>query len=189
MHYLILVKHAMPEIAAGLPSSQWQLSAEGREAAATLAVHLDPYMPCRMFASSEPKAVQTAQVLSDRAGIEFEIRGDLAEHDRSNVPLLSDEDFASGMAEFFRIPDRCVFGTETADQAYARFASAVDDILGCRPEQNTVVVSHGTVISLFVARHLAIDPYVIWQGLGLPSFISMTLPDFRQTKIVGRVPE
>jgi hypothetical protein len=33
-----------------------------------------------------------------------------------------------------------------------------------------LVVTHGTVVSLYLSRWARIDPYLFWEKLGLPSF-------------------
>ena len=80
----------------------------------------------------------------------------------------------TAVAEFFRNPDRLVLGCETADQAHARFAGAVGRLLQEHAASNLVVVAHGTVISLFVARLLGWEPFPLWRRLGLPSFVVLS---------------
>ena len=64
-----------------------------------------------------------------------------------------------------------VFGNETAEQASQRFQSAIDSILKKFPDQTTIVVAHGTVISLYVSHFNKISILSFWQELGLPSFV------------------
>jgi broad specificity phosphatase PhoE len=72
-----------------------------------------------------------------------------------------------------------VWGNETAEQAGERFSGALHEILERYPDENVAVVAHGTVITLFVARHAAVEPFVFWKRLGLPSFCVLTLLPFR----------
>jgi broad specificity phosphatase PhoE len=60
-----------------------------------------------------------------------------------------------------------------------RFSGALHEILERYPDENVAVVAHGTVITLFVARHGAVEPFVFWKRLGLPSFCVLTLLPFR----------
>ena len=178
MTILILVKHAMPEIDPNIPARYWRLSAEGRQAASALADTLASYHPSVLIASPEPKARETAEIIAARLGLEMAIDSELYEHDRANVPFLSQPAFREAVAEFFARPDELVFGNETAQQARQRFTQAVEQIIAAHPDENIVIVAHGTVISLFAGHHAGIDPLRLWQRLGLPSYIVLSLPDF-----------
>jgi hypothetical protein len=70
--------------------------------------------------------------------------------------------------------------------AHRRFASALNAIL--EDNKGTVlVVSHGTVISLFVSRATGIDGFSLWRRLGLPSFVVLSLPGLRLKEVVEQV--
>ena len=60
---LILVKHALPELQAGLAPRHWQLGAPGRAGAKRLSDALRRLGPVRLEHSPEPKAAQTAEVV------------------------------------------------------------------------------------------------------------------------------
>ena len=47
-----------------------------------------------------------------------------------------------------------------------------------------MVVSHGTVMALFVARYNPIDSYRFWKQLKMPAMIALDLPDFRIRKVI-----
>jgi hypothetical protein len=49
------------------------------------------------------------------------------------------------------------------------------------------MVSHGTVISLFVAECARIDPYDLWRKLELPSYVVLSLPELQLLDVVGSV--
>ena len=51
---------------------------------------------------------------------------ELAEHDRSNVPVMETREFISSVALFFREPDRLVLAGAVADREVAGVASAVE---------------------------------------------------------------
>lgn len=107
----------------------------------------------------------------------------LHEHDRRNTPYLANkQDFEAAIANCFAQPDTLVFGNETAQQALHRFTDAV--ALVCKGStsnlvaSNLVVVSHGIVISLFVAAHNGINAFAFWKGLAMPDCVVLRLPDF-----------
>jgi broad specificity phosphatase PhoE len=64
--------------------------------------------------------------------------------------------------------DMLVMGSETATQARERFARAVEAVLQRHMAGNVVIVARGTVITLFVAAVAGIEPFPLWQRLGLP---------------------
>src|SRR5829696_1042016 len=149
---LILVKHSLPEIQQSLPAKEWKLSEEGSRRAGQLAERLIQYQPEILISSTEPKALGTAEILSEKFNLKPQIVDDLHEHDRSSAPYLSRDDFENSVRAFFANPDKLVFGNETANEAYERFAQAVYSILESYQNKTVVVVAHGTVISLFVSR-------------------------------------
>lgn len=170
-----------------MPPSLWRLTEAGRMNCTPVAEHLAAHHPDIIITSAEPKAAETAQIVADILGRPFEISEGLGEHDRSNVEFLSTERFEAAVAEFFREPRRLVFGRETADQAHSRFAGAVDRIVADHPGKTVVLVTHGTVIALYVARGPALDPLPLWKRLGTPAFVVVSLPERQVPKIVDRV--
>ena len=173
--YLILVKHSLPEIQTDRPANTWRLSAEGRSRAQRLAEQLTGFEPEAILSSSEPKAQETAEILAEQLHLEMQVIPDLYEHDRSNAPYLSHESFQASIRDFFQKPDDLVFGNETADQAYSRFYKAIHSVLMNHRDKTVVVMTHGTVISLFVSRLTGTSALELWNQLGLPSFIAMEL--------------
>jgi broad specificity phosphatase PhoE len=173
--YLILVKHSVPEIQADRPASTWKLSEEGQKRAQQLAEQLKGFEPEVIVSSKEPKAKETAEILAGQLLLDLQIVPELHEHDRSNVPYLSHDTFQSSIQDFFQKPDELVFGRETANEAYARFYRVVHFILNKHRDKTVVVVTHGTVISLFVSRLTGSSDLELWKQLGLPAFVAMDL--------------
>lgn len=149
-----------------------------------LAENLRPHEPESVVSSEEPKAVETAEILSERLGIGSVAHPGLHEHDRTDVPFLGDDEFYRTARTFFQNPGEPVWGDETADQARERFEGAVQNVLDERGEAVTAVVAHGTVISLLVARHNEVDAYGFWRELGLPSFCILSAPGFELQEVV-----
>ena len=119
-------------------------------------------------------------------GKPLEIVDGLHEHDRSNVPFNA-ESFHDSVAHFFRHAAFLVLGKETADQAHARFAAAVEGILAEHVDRNIAIIAHGTVISLYVARAAGLDPMCLWERLGLPSYVVLSVPGLQVSEVVESV--
>jgi broad specificity phosphatase PhoE len=173
--YLILVKHSVPEIDRDRPANTWALSDEGQFRAHRLVEELKSFETEVIVSSAEPKAKETAEIIAADLKLDMQIFPSLHEHDRSNVPYLSQEAFQNSIRDFFRESDQLVFGNETANQAHARFYKALHSVLDKNRNKTIVVVTHGTVISLFVSRLTGSSDLELWNKLGLPSFVAMDL--------------
>lgn len=178
MRKLILVKHAAPHIIPTLPAHAWHLSADGQQRCRLLARLLAPYCPATIVSSREPKAAETAAHIATHLHTSWRLGEGLHEHDRANVAYLTREHLDNAVAAFFSHPDELCLGQETAHQARMRFDTAIGKILSDTPVGNVIVIAHGTVITLFVAHHTGLPAFPLWQRLGLPSFVVLTLPEF-----------
>jgi broad specificity phosphatase PhoE len=179
-HNLLFIRHSLPDFDPALPANQWHLSEQGRQRAGLLAERLAGFHLQVIVASQEPKAGETAQILAEALRIPCRTAPGLHEHQRSRAAYTSQEDFGASIQALFDQPDFLVFGDETAGQAYTRFAQAVqavqavqENYLGQSP---LAIVSHGTVISLYVARLYGLDPYPFWKSLTLPCMVILSTP-------------
>lgn len=169
--HTLLVRHARPRIDPAVPSADWTLSEAGEAAAERLAQRLSGFAPTAALASPEPKAFRTAELVCGRLGLSPRLHPDLAETRRRTVGFLSAEAVEAGVAAFFANPGRLVFGEETADAAFERFSAALESArTGDGP---LLVVSHGTIISLYVSRVSGADPMDIWRSLTLPHALAL----------------
>ena len=186
MHRLVLVKHSMPEIERDKPASAWNLGEVGRRRSELLAARLSEFSPEVIWSSSEPKAIETGQIVADEFSVPVEIADGLEEHHRDNVPFLSKEVFEEAVERFFRCPDRLVLGTETAEQASNRFVAAIDKVIDAG-QADSIVVTHGTVMTLYAASLAGVQTMAFWRRLGLPSYVVLTVPDMRIESVVDGV--
>ncbi|MCG8349723.1 MAG: phosphoglycerate mutase family protein [Chloroflexales bacterium] len=171
MSKLILIKHSLPLIDPNAPAAEWELSVEGVRRCARLADALTAYLPAVLVSSPKPKAHATAANLAERLNLSVTTVAGLGEQHRRTAPFLTDAAFCAAMQTFFALPDELVFGEETADAAYTCFAAALESLLEHYPQDNLLVVAHGTVISLYVSRRTHGEAFALWRQLGLPSFI------------------
>ncbi len=185
---LVLVRHSLPEMEPDVRASQWRLSDEGQHRCEPLAQRLAGYKPTMIVASLEPKAVETGQIAADILGIPFATAPGLHEHERPKAGLFSTrEQFEAQVVHLFERPGELILGNETADQAHARFASAIAAVVEQHPSGNLALVSHGTVLTLFVTRANGLDPAPFWKRLGLPSFVVLSLPGLGLLGVVESV--
>ena len=184
MTRLLLVKHSLPKIVETVPAREWTLSSEGRERARELAEKLSLFQPDVIVSSLEPKARQTAEIIAEEWRLNVQALDGLHEHERSRVPFLPKGEFESLAKNFFENPNSLVFGDETAADALTRFQKAIDSSLRSTRANTPIVVSHGTVISLFVASVSGCDGYSLWQELELPSCVIL---DIETTSVVEKI--
>ena len=179
---MILVRHSVPAVVPGVDAAEWRLSDEGRTRAAELAEKLAVYGPSRIVTSDEPKAGETAAIIAVRLG-DVPVVSDpaLREHDRRGAPYFADERaFQATMARFFAAPKELIFGRETAAEARARFTAAVSRIIAQAGDAcDIMVVTHGTVMALYLASVSGGDAYALWRGQTLPCYAALALPDLR----------
>jgi broad specificity phosphatase PhoE len=182
---LLLVRHAAPLVDPALPSARWSLSAAGRAACGPLAVALAPFAPRAIVTSDEPKAIETGALLGAALGVAAVAGAGLHEHDRTGVPVLAPAAWQAAMVGFFASPDERVLGRESAREAADRFAAAVARVVAEAPTGTLAIVAHGTVMSLFAARHGAGDAHALWRRLLMPCALVMTEPGFQLAGIVA----
>ena len=185
MRRLVLVRHSKAEIDPHKPAASWRLDDTGRRRSELLAGRLRGFNLRVAWSSREPKAVETAEIVAAALEVPVQTADGLEEHHRRGVPYFpSRDEFESAVEQFFLKPDQLVLGEETAGQALSRFTAAIDDVLDAG-QTDTVVVTHGTVMTLYVARVAGVRPMDFWRRLETPSFVVLTLPDLRIQSIVA----
>lgn len=187
MAYLVLVRHSISTQDKNTPAAEWGLTPEGATRCGILADKLAPFRLTQIITSIEPKARLTGELVAERLQLPTQQAENLHEHERRQTGWLSAEAFKASVKDFFAQPDTLVFGEETAQDCYQRYAGAVEQILTRYPEQNLAIVSHGTVMSLFIGRQNNIDPLPLWDGFGMPAFVVLSLPRYEVVEIVNDV--
>jgi broad specificity phosphatase PhoE len=184
---LVLVKHAMPVQEPAVAPRHWRLGLEGEHQSRRLASRLLAYAPLRLVASPEPKALMTGQLVAAELGLNVSAAAGLEEFDRPPLPLMPKAEHERTVAPIFGDLHRLVLGAESGRDALTRFSAAVDTELAQTDAPNLVAITHGTVISLFVAAHNDIDGFALWKQLACPSFVVLDVPSFLVREIVSAV--
>jgi broad specificity phosphatase PhoE len=109
----------------------------------------------------------------------------LQEIDRPVLPIMAPAEHERVNARIFSEADSRVIGGESAREAQERFAAAMRIELGRADTGNLVVVTHGTVISLFVREHNDVDAFQLWKRLQCPSFVVLEKPSLRLVEVVN----
>ncbi|GCE46452.1 broad specificity phosphatase PhoE [Thermosporothrix hazakensis] len=184
---LILVRHSLSRVDPATAAKQWELTEEGAERCRVLARRLAPYRPTAIVSSVEPKAQETARILASELQLPWRTAENLHEHEREGMPFLDAERWQETIARFFAEPERLVFGRETALQARQRFEQALQTALAQQPAEQLIVVSHGTVLTLFAAQLLGVKPLAFWKALAMPAYLVFELPAWRCVEVAQQV--
>jgi broad specificity phosphatase PhoE len=185
---IVLVKHALPTLEAGVPAREWQLNKDGEAQARGLAARLHSFMPFELTSSHEPKARRTAEIVASELGMPFRAQVGLEEFDRPALPLLPANEHTALNAPIFSDLSRRVLGRESGAEAMQRFRAAVVSLIDAnRLSEPLVIISHGTVIALLVSAHNDVDGFQLWRELSCASFLVVTYPGFKLVSGVERI--
>jgi broad specificity phosphatase PhoE len=167
---IVFIRHGKPQIEEGIPSARWRLSDDGRKSVTALADRFRDFTFRVVASSPEPKAIGTAEALAAPLGLAVEVDAGFAEHARRSVGFLSRDDLESRISRLFDRRDELVFGDETANQAYARFCTALERQTAKRAS-NIMIVTHGTILTIYLSHVAAIDPLPFWRALATPAAV------------------
>lgn len=187
---VILIRHALPALRSGVPARDWLLG-EGAEATCrALAADIDRQLEgtdrrvTRLWSSSEPKAIGTAEVLAAWWELpDPTVHPGLDEHRRGPQPLVDDFAWRETVGRLFEQPDELVLGEETASEALARFAAAMAEVAAAGEGGLSAVVTHATVMTLLLAAPNGLEPLQFWGSLRLPDALFLSSSGWR---LLGR---
>lgn len=179
MGELLLIKHAPPEITPQVISHRWVLSAEGRARCGWLAEVCRSRGVRRIFASPEPKTLETAALVAMALDLPVRPLDGLQENDRTGLGFVSAGALEARIAAYFEHPDAVVIGAESARSVLTRFQAAIDLAARGATEGVVAVVTHGTAMSGFIAAHNAVTPLEAWRDLTLPGVAVLDASTYR----------
>ena len=176
---LVLVKHAIPILDASIAPKHWNLGDEGEAQASLLADNIKSYLPFSLYSSEEAKATKTAKIIALALELDLTIVYGFKEIDRPAGPLLSQKEHRNLNQGIFDEPFKRVLGKESATQALDRFSKAVgENVEKTLTNNNAVIVSHGTVISLFVEKYNKVKGFELWKMLECSSSVVLDFPGY-----------
>jgi broad specificity phosphatase PhoE len=187
MRKLILIKHSMPNLSSDIPSNEWILSQEGKEQSKKLADKLKPYHFSKLFCSTEPKAIETAQIAGESLSKSVQMIDGVHEHERkSSREIYPQKQWKEIIRTFFQRPDELILGDETANSAQNRFINAIHSLIeNENSDEDIVIVTHGTVMTLFISKYNDVDSFDVWDSFGLPSYVELSIPGYELQKIIN----
>lgn len=185
---LILVRHARPLLRSGHPASRWVIDPEALPEVDAFAHALASFLPRvsagdegnAVVASHEPKALATARELARVWGRRFSQGSGLEEHHRGALPIVDDFTWRATVGRVFSSPETTVLGDETGTEALRRFTTGVEAVMAgakSRGETLATIVSHATVITLFLAASNQLDSIEFWASLRMPEALLVRWSD------------
>jgi broad specificity phosphatase PhoE len=167
---LYLIRHAHTQQTM-LPVETWPLSELGRQQAHKLAeqpfwqeVHI-------ICTSVEPKAIQTAQIVAERHDLPVKPSFDLRELRRPGGHV---SDYESAVRQVLENPERSVNGWEPAGEAQTRIVTAIERLLALHENETLAVVSHGLVLTLYLAYLADATPTLdLWHSIPFASAVQL----------------
>ena len=163
---LYLVRHAQTRPTA-LPAETWPLSEQGFRQARKLA-ELPFWSDVQLICTSlEPKALQTTQMVAERHSLPIEPAFDLRELRRTGERVA---DYEAAVCEVLEHPTKSFHGWEPAGEAQTRIVTAIERLLMLHEGETLAVVSHGLVLTLYLAYLTDAPPTLdLWQSLPFAS--------------------
>ena len=145
----LYITHPQVRIDPAVPVPKWGLNEVGHARAVAAAALPWAKALGRIVSSDETKAIETAEILAEAAGIRIEIVEGAHENDRSATGFLPPPEFEKAADWFFAHPDESFHGWERAVDAQARIVSVVESILADHdPAIPIAFVGHGGVGTL-----------------------------------------
>nr|WP_227467170.1 histidine phosphatase family protein [Nocardioides lijunqiniae] len=164
---MFLVRHGRPLLQRGRPAAEWELDPAGFDD--VWALRESGGLPERAawFCSPEPKAVGTAQLLTEG---DVGILDDLREHVRGGDWI---DDVGAVVRRAFAEPDLSAhLGWEPLAACRDRVLPAVRRILDVHRGEDVVLVGHGTAWTLVDAALTGSDPDLDrWASLAMPDVL------------------
>jgi broad specificity phosphatase PhoE len=145
MSSVFFITHPDVVIKPGVPVPDWPLNERGRARMRAMAAAVWVKEVRSIFASSERKARDGAQILADGLGLSgYAVIDDLGENDRSATGYIPQREFEAMVDAFFAQPQISVRGWEPAADAQARIVCAIERIVSeASGNGDLAIVGHG----------------------------------------------
>ncbi len=168
---IVLVRHGEPHNAVGGivggPRGDTGLTDAGRAQARCLASRLEASGELAdataLYASTLPRAIETAELLAGALGLEVVARHDLREHDPGDLDGLTWAQAAERfvLPDFDTEPNKPVGpGGESLTGFHLRARTAIGDLALRHPGATVVVACHGGIVAAGVGMAFGVDPSV-----------------------------
>ena len=166
MREIFLIRHADSALDPDVPSEKWGLTSEGVKQARAAGEELADAGLVEVFCSKEPKARRTADLIAETVGLRSRDMAALGEHRRDSWGFLGDDEFKQAVRDVLEVPGESIIGAETGRRAAHRFSGAIAAADKKSPPGPIALVSHGTVMSLFMSQLNGEPAVPMWESMG-----------------------
>jgi broad specificity phosphatase PhoE len=151
--------HPQVNIDPSIPVPCWGLSDVGRARTETVTATRLLSDTTQIISSAERKAIETAEIIAAKLGVDIEVREAMHENDRSATGFLVPAEFEATANQFFAQPHVSIRGWEPALDAQLRIVREVEHVLARNTPGDVLLVGHGGVGTLLYCHYsgLAID--------------------------------
>jgi len=151
--------HPQVNIDPSIPVPSWGLSDFGRARMTAVTSTKRLSGTTQVISSGERKAIETAEIIAAKLGVDVEVREAMHENDRSATGFLVPDEFEAVANQFFAHPHISVRGWERAVDAQLRIVREVEHVLARNRPGDVLFVGHGGVGTLLYCHYsgLAID--------------------------------
>ena len=143
MTKLIYITHPSVEIDKNKLPHEWGLSEKGLNQAMELIKQPFWKEVAVIYSSTEPKAMQVANLASQKYHLPWFKEQELGEADRTATPFLPLDEYMAAIQQCYLAPDTSVKGWETHHHMMKRNASVLEKIKKKNKGKTIVIVGHG----------------------------------------------
>jgi broad specificity phosphatase PhoE len=111
----------------------------------------------QVISSGERKAIETAEIIAAKLGVDVEVREAMHENDRSATGFLVPDEFETVANQFFGQPQISVRGWERAVDAQSRIVREVEQVLARNTPGDVLLVGHGGVGTLLYCHYSGLE--------------------------------
>ncbi|WHY99296.1 histidine phosphatase family protein [Peribacillus simplex] len=163
---IYIVRHCEAQ---GQPSES-QLTEKGSKQAKYLVDFFSDAKIDRIISSPFLRAIQSVEPLSEKTNIKIEIDERLSERTLSETDL---HDWYEKLKATFNDMELKFEGGESSQEAMNRIVSVVDEVFKSETE-NTIIVTHGNLMSLLLKNYNNNFDFECWKNLSNPDVFQLT---------------
>ncbi|MEK7572211.1 MAG: histidine phosphatase family protein [Patescibacteria group bacterium] len=166
---ITFIRHSKSLVNPAIPITTWGLSEEG----VMLAKKLQSLEQIKsldvIYASLQPKALETAILATKNMGIPIKTDNRLTETTSFTNRFVNLSQLQENTKKYFASKHVSINQGETAEEAFTRFNEALHEIVATDKERSNIgIVSHGNILADFAARYLSIDSYELVEKIRQP---------------------
>lgn len=145
--------HPQVNIDPSIPVPCWGLSDVGKARMEAVTAMGRLSGTTQVISSGERKAIETAEIVAAKLGVNIEVREATHENDRSATGFLVPDEFEAVANQFFAQPHISIRGWERAVDAQLRIVGEVEHVLARNKPGDVLFVGHGGVGTLLYCHY------------------------------------